>query len=94
MELISALAQTFDHCHGIIAGVRPDQLTDPTPCSEWDVHDLLSHTLEVVASWRTQPFGSGHSRGRCSGCDPVTASCRAMRSTTFRVAKSAWCSSW
>ena len=49
MDLISALAQTFDHTHGVIAGVRPEQLGNPTPCSEWDVRGLLSHALGVVA---------------------------------------------
>ncbi len=49
MDLISALTQTFDHTHGVIAGVKPEQLGNPTPCSEWDVRGLLSHTLGVVA---------------------------------------------
>ncbi len=49
MDLISALALTFDHTHGVIAGVKPDQLGNPTPCSEWDVRGLLTHALGVVA---------------------------------------------
>ncbi|MGF1599150.1 MAG: TIGR03086 family metal-binding protein [Acidimicrobiales bacterium] len=49
MDLTAALAQTFDHTHVVIAGVKPDQLGNPTPCSEWDVRGLLSHTLGVVA---------------------------------------------
>lgn len=49
MDLLAALAQSFDHTHGVIAGVRPDQLTSPTPCSEWDVRALLGHTIGVVA---------------------------------------------
>jgi uncharacterized protein (TIGR03086 family) len=49
MDLIAALAQTFDHTHGLIAGVRPDQLGDATPCSEWNVGALLGHTISVVA---------------------------------------------
>lgn len=49
MDLIAALAQTFDHTHGVIAGVQPDQLTNPTPCTEWNVRGLLGHTLGVVA---------------------------------------------
>ena len=48
MDLIAALAQTFDHAHSVIAGVKPDQLTNPTPCSEWDVAALLGHTIGVV----------------------------------------------
>lgn len=49
MELLTALAQTFDHTHGVIAGVRADQMANPTPCTQWDVHALLGHALGVVA---------------------------------------------
>jgi uncharacterized protein (TIGR03086 family) len=49
MELLTALAQTFDHTHAVIAGVRADQMTNATPCTEWDVQALLGHTLGVVA---------------------------------------------
>lgn len=48
MDLISALAQTFDHTHAIIAGIRPDQRGNATPCAEWDVAALLGHTIGVV----------------------------------------------
>ncbi|MBI3743340.1 MAG: TIGR03086 family protein [Chloroflexi bacterium] len=36
-----------------VAGVKPAQLTSPTPCSEWNVQALLDHmvgTLNFVAS--------------------------------------------
>jgi uncharacterized protein (TIGR03086 family) len=36
-----AMAQT----ETIVAAVRPDQLALPTPCSEYDVRALLSHTV-------------------------------------------------
>ena len=49
MELIDALEQTFQHADGVIGNVRPDQYDDPTPCSEWAVRDLLSHTIGVVS---------------------------------------------
>ena len=50
MELLDALSQSFDHTHKVIGGVGPDQLGAATPCSEWDVQALLSHTLGVVAN--------------------------------------------
>ena len=36
-----ALAQTA----GVIAAIRPDQLTAPTPCAEYDVRALLGHLV-------------------------------------------------
>jgi uncharacterized protein (TIGR03086 family) len=49
MELIDALEQTFEHAHEVIGNVRADQYDDPTPCPDWAVRDLLSHTIGVVA---------------------------------------------
>ncbi len=28
---------------GLVANVKPDQLSAPTPCTDWDVRDLVSH---------------------------------------------------
>ena len=49
MDLIDALEQTFQHADGVIGNVRTDQYDDPTPCPDWAVRDLLSHTIGVVA---------------------------------------------
>ena len=32
-----------------ITGVKPGQLGDPTPCTEWNVQALLDHVIGVVA---------------------------------------------
>ena len=32
----------------LFAGVRPDQLTDPTPCTEFDVRTLLGHLASTI----------------------------------------------
>ncbi len=50
METLDALAQTFDHATLVIGGVRPDQMSEATPCSEWDVRALLTHTVGVVTN--------------------------------------------
>src|ERR1700761_9603047 len=39
-----AAAQT----ESVIAAVRPDQAARPTPCTEWDVRTLVSHTAGAV----------------------------------------------
>jgi uncharacterized protein (TIGR03086 family) len=49
VDIIDALEHTFDHAHGVIAGVRVDQYDDSTPCDEWSVRDLLDHMVGVVA---------------------------------------------
>jgi uncharacterized protein (TIGR03086 family) len=50
MELVPALEATFDRTHALVAGVRPDQLGEPTPCAEWDVRALLAHVTGVVTN--------------------------------------------
>ncbi len=38
--------QLNDHVAGLqklLAGTRPDQMTNPTPCAKWTVHDLCNH---------------------------------------------------
>ena len=43
MDLIESLDHTFQHAHGVIGNVRPDQYDNTTPCEEWTVRDLLEH---------------------------------------------------
>lgn len=50
MDILDALDRTFDHAHGVIAGVRPEQFADKTPCAEWTVRELLDHMISVVAN--------------------------------------------
>ena len=42
---------------GLAAGVRPDQLTAPTPCPEFDVRTLLGHL--VTTARRARAVGDG-----------------------------------
>ena len=49
MDLIEALDHTFQHAHGVIGNVRPDQYDNKTPCEEWTVRDLLEHAVGVVS---------------------------------------------
>ena len=50
MDLLASLSQTFDHAHHVISGVKPEQMTNPTPCRDWDLKALLAHTVGVVAN--------------------------------------------
>ena len=42
------LVRAADLATSMVRGVRPDQLTRPTPCADWDVRALLDH-LSYVA---------------------------------------------
>ncbi|MDQ3148110.1 MAG: TIGR03086 family metal-binding protein [Actinomycetota bacterium] len=58
MDLIESLDHTFTHAHGVIAQVRRDQYSSPTPCEEWTVSDLLEHMIGVVAGIGAAAAGS------------------------------------
>lgn len=42
------LARALDQAAAVIAGVKPDQLSDPTPCAEYDVATLINHVTGAV----------------------------------------------
>lgn len=50
---IEAFESAAKRARQTVAGVRPDQLSSPTPCTEWNVQAVLDHmagTLNWVAS--------------------------------------------
>jgi len=49
-DLVQKLSEAFDHTEGVLRGVRPEHLDQPTPCPEWDVQTLVSHFGGVVVN--------------------------------------------
>ena len=41
--------EVLEILRGQIAALGPDDLTKPTPCSEWDALELVAHTLGAMA---------------------------------------------
>lgn len=52
-------AQAVTAAYPVLTGVRPDQLTDPTPCAEFDVRALMAHLVLVLR--RVAAIGRGES---------------------------------
>ena len=57
-DLRSAVSSAQEWVAGLVACVRPDQLADPTPCTELDVEGLLKHLFGVAD--RLVVMGEGH----------------------------------
>jgi uncharacterized protein (TIGR03086 family) len=45
MDSLTRFDQAAAAASAVVAGVRPDQLDDPTPCTEWTVRQLLHHLV-------------------------------------------------
>ncbi len=42
---VAMLRETTLRVKEVVAGVKPSQANDPTPCSQWDVRGLLNHLI-------------------------------------------------
>src|SRR6476659_6898912 len=51
MDAINVFKRAIDQTGSIVAGVKQEQLSDSTPCDEWDVRALLNHTIAVVKAF-------------------------------------------
>jgi uncharacterized protein (TIGR03083 family) len=45
MASIDEPAQVLDATERLVAAVRDEQWSGPTPCAEWNVRDLLGHLV-------------------------------------------------
>ena len=64
IELYQAAA---DSLLSVLAGIRPDQLDLPTPCSDWNVRQLINHTIRGVVGAHDMITGG-------PGIDPMDVS--------------------
>ena len=51
MDPISQLEQLGPHLGGVVANIRPDQLDEPTPCSDYDVRGVLEHMISGATAF-------------------------------------------
>lgn len=68
------LRKAVDQTGRIVAGVKPDQLAGPTPCTDWDTRALLNHTIGAVEMFddavQTKPFTGSMFANDNVGDDP------------------------
>jgi hypothetical protein len=54
---VDLLARTLAQTEAIIARVRPEQATLPTPCASWDVRTLVNHVVNDVRQFTVTAHG-------------------------------------
>ena len=50
MQLNAILDKSITEAAAVVRGVKPDQLSGPTPCADWDVRALTNHLLQVASA--------------------------------------------
>lgn len=80
MNEIDALERAYARAEELIANVKPEDFTKPTPCSDWDVRGLLNHYINglkmMPAALRGEKFDM--SQPAFTG-DPLGAAREAMK---------------
>jgi uncharacterized protein (TIGR03086 family) len=54
---VALLSRALDQTGAIIARVRPEQATMPTPCRAWDVRALVDHVVQDVQQFTARANG-------------------------------------
>jgi uncharacterized protein (TIGR03086 family) len=67
VEILEQLEGAFDTTERIVAGIRPEQLSEPTPCKEWDVRTLVDHTTTVLTRFRSTALRQPPPEGAATG---------------------------
>jgi uncharacterized protein (TIGR03086 family) len=79
IEPVTALERSYEELTRVVEGLTPDQLAEPTCCSDWDVRGILNHVLGAVQMYVAANDGVlvGEDGGDLLGDDPRLAVARA-----------------
>ena len=64
MDPLTQLDQLGPHLGGVVAGIRPDQLDDPTPCDDFTVRGVLEHMIGGATAFAAAYRGRRAGRAR------------------------------
>jgi uncharacterized protein (TIGR03086 family) len=87
MDIHELYERALDQTVELVAGVRPDQLSLPTPCTEWDVRKLIEHM--VGGNWNSAAAAEGKPAQPGRTDDPGDNPTDAYRQSA-EAAKQAW----
>src|SRR5262245_66653266 len=75
MDVVATFERVLDRTNEVVDRVEPDQLGNPTPCTEWDVRAVINHITggatmfaecveqgSVPDSWLGELMGGEHRR--------------------------------
>jgi uncharacterized protein (TIGR03086 family) len=56
-ESVDVLSRALDQTVDVLSAIPADQLSNPTPCGEWDVADLVAHVVATPRNFLTMARG-------------------------------------
>jgi uncharacterized protein (TIGR03086 family) len=83
--MLEQLEGAFGSTERVVAGIRPAQMSEPTPCKEWDVRTLLGHTTGVVTRfcWTARRESPPEDAGADEVADDFAGAYRAAAASTL-----------
>ena len=78
---VTLLEQIYQHTEGVLAEIGPEQYELPTPCTEWDVRELVNHVIGSVHFMASAVAGEASPAG-----DPPDFTAAREPAKEFRVA--------
>ena len=56
-ESVDVLSRALDQTVDVLSAISSDQLSDPTPCGDWDVASLVAHVVAAPRNFVTMATG-------------------------------------
>lgn len=90
MDQIEMCQRALEGAERMVASLRPEELSLPTPCSEWTVRQLLDHMIDV--NWRFAAGASGQPQAGApaAGASPSGDDPAAAYAASARAARTGW----
>ena len=70
MDIVTTLERSASATAAVASGVRPDQFDSPTPCSEWNVEQLMNHLIGSLEYFTAR--AEGRQPGPLQAAPPTT----------------------
>lgn len=58
MDVLDSCQRAFDSAQDVMKSVEPEDLSKPSPCSDWDVRALTNHMVSTVVAFTAAARGS------------------------------------
>jgi uncharacterized protein (TIGR03086 family) len=87
-NLVAMYERALDGAQRLVGSVQPDELTKPTPCSEWDVRALITHMIGTNTRFAAALAGE---QGAAATTTPSAADdLKAAYAASAQAARAAW----